>query len=105
MLTQGGNDTYWRGAMNQDLAGPSRANDLLHRLAIEDACERGWSAFLGISNPARASSGSRRASVHVPYSDYFWEGLPLVRTVHQVRRRPTGHSSGPTACSAGASGD
>ena len=90
VLTQGRNDTYWRGAMNQDLAGPSRANDLLHRLAIEDACERGMERyFFGISNPGSSLERFKAGfgAQHVPYSDYFWEGLPLVRTVHQVRRR------------------
>ena len=90
VLTQGGNATYWRGAMNRDLAGPSRANDLLHRLAIEDACERGLERYsLGISNPGSSLERFKTGfgAHHVPYSDYFREGLPLVRTVHQVRRR------------------
>jgi lipid II:glycine glycyltransferase (peptidoglycan interpeptide bridge formation enzyme) len=33
---------YWRGAMNKELAAPVRANDLLQRLAIEDACSSGY---------------------------------------------------------------
>lgn len=32
---------YWRGAMEKELAGPAQANNLLHRLAIEHACETG----------------------------------------------------------------
>lgn len=33
---------YWRGAMDKDLAAPVRANELLHRLAIEEACDLGY---------------------------------------------------------------
>jgi CelD/BcsL family acetyltransferase involved in cellulose biosynthesis len=31
----------WKSAMNKELAGPVRAGDLLHRLIIEDACQKG----------------------------------------------------------------
>jgi lipid II:glycine glycyltransferase (peptidoglycan interpeptide bridge formation enzyme) len=41
MIVRGPNDHYTRGAMNKELAGPSRANFLLHWLAIQDACQRG----------------------------------------------------------------
>jgi CelD/BcsL family acetyltransferase involved in cellulose biosynthesis len=36
---------YWRGAMDKDLAGPVQANNLLHRRAIEQACETGYSFY------------------------------------------------------------
>jgi GNAT acetyltransferase-like protein len=36
---------YWRGAMDEALAGPTRANYLLHRLAIEAACDAGCSTY------------------------------------------------------------
>jgi GNAT acetyltransferase-like protein len=38
---RGPNDHYTRGAMHKELAGPTRANFLLHWLAIQDACRRG----------------------------------------------------------------
>ena len=38
VLSSGAYAKYWRGAMNKELGGPTRANDLLHRLAIEQAC-------------------------------------------------------------------
>jgi hypothetical protein len=41
VLSAGGHAKYWRGAMDKDLATPFRANDLLHRLAIEEACDQG----------------------------------------------------------------
>jgi hypothetical protein len=41
VVLRGPNDHYMRGAMDKDLAGPTRANFLLHWLAIQDACQRG----------------------------------------------------------------
>jgi hypothetical protein len=41
VVLRGPNDHYTRGAMNKELAGPTRANFLLHWLAIQDACRRG----------------------------------------------------------------
>jgi hypothetical protein len=41
VVLRGPNDHYTRGAMHKELAGPSRANFLLHWLAIQDACQRG----------------------------------------------------------------
>jgi Acetyltransferase (GNAT) domain len=40
-LLHGAHAFYWRGYSNKDLAAPVRANDLLQRLAIEDACRAG----------------------------------------------------------------
>ena len=43
---------YWRGAMDKELATPVRANDLLHRLAIEEACRDGYRFYsMGNSQP------------------------------------------------------
>ena len=41
VVLRGPNDHYTRGAMHKELAGPTRANFLLHWLAIQDACRRG----------------------------------------------------------------
>ncbi len=41
VILRGPNDHYTRGAMHKELAGPTRANFLLHWLAIQDACQRG----------------------------------------------------------------
>jgi hypothetical protein len=40
-LIHGAHAFYWRGYSDKDLAAPVRANDLLQRLAIEDACRAG----------------------------------------------------------------
>jgi hypothetical protein len=53
VLKAGAYAKYWRGAMDAGLASPVRANDLLHRLAIEDACETGCRWYdMGTSRPA-----------------------------------------------------
>ncbi|MFJ9723872.1 GNAT family N-acetyltransferase [Streptomyces sp. NPDC101209] len=41
VLRHGHHAKLWHGAMNRDLAHPVRANQLLHRLAIDDACAAG----------------------------------------------------------------
>jgi hypothetical protein len=43
---------YWRGAMHKDLASKVRANEFLHRLAIEEACRDGYRFYdMGRSRP------------------------------------------------------
>ncbi len=52
LLEAGDQAKYWRGAMDRDRANPVRANDLLHRLAIEDACQRGARRYdMGSAQP------------------------------------------------------
>jgi hypothetical protein len=55
VLRSGGYAKYWRGAMDAALATPLRANDLLHRCAIESACEAGYRWYdMGYSRPGSA---------------------------------------------------
>jgi len=52
VLRSGAYAKYWRGAMDKELATPLRANELLHRLAIEDACQDGYRWYdMGSSRP------------------------------------------------------
>jgi Acetyltransferase (GNAT) domain len=58
VLKSGAYAKYWRGAMDRELANPARANDLLHRLAIEDACEQGYGWYdMGYSRPGSPLAG------------------------------------------------
>ncbi len=41
LLVHGEHAFYWRGYSDKERAAPSRANDLLHRLAIERAVQEG----------------------------------------------------------------
>lgn len=89
VLVQGRTATYWRGAMDLDLAGPVRANDLLHRLAIEDACLAGCSTYaLGDSG---SSDSLRRfkesfGAVSRDYCGYVFERLPMTAWDEAARR-------------------
>jgi lipid II:glycine glycyltransferase (peptidoglycan interpeptide bridge formation enzyme) len=96
LVLQDANAHYTRGAMDLDLAGPTRANQLLHRLAIEDACETGCRSYhMGESG---SSSGLARfkegfgARPH-RYAEYHVERLPLTsadRYVRSVVKRAVG---------------
>jgi len=62
VLSHGPDHAYWRGAMDLELAGPVRANDLLQASAIEHACLRGAERYgMGLTEPgsglARFKSG------------------------------------------------
>jgi hypothetical protein len=88
VLSQGVMANYWRGAMELEKAGPVRANDLLHRLAIEDACVRGMQRYsFGNSNPgtglARFKESFGADSIH--YAEYITERLPLFKTADTAR--------------------
>jgi hypothetical protein len=89
VLTQGRNTDYWRGAMNLALAGPVRANDLLHARAIEEACRRGMSRYsFGISDPGSSLARFKEGfgATAVPYSGYVLERFPVRRTIRAGRR-------------------
>jgi hypothetical protein len=52
VLRSGQNAKYWRGAMDKELATPVRANEYLHSLAIEEACQGGCRHYeMGQSRP------------------------------------------------------
>jgi hypothetical protein len=87
VLEQGAVANYWRGAMSH-LAGPVRANDLLHRLAIEDACVRGMRRYsLGDSRPGSGVARFKEAFGAQPqqHSEYLNERLPLFRSADAAR--------------------
>ena len=88
VLRQGTQAKYWRGAMDRELASPTRANDLLHRLAIEDACRSSCTHYaMGESRPgsglARFKAGFG-AQEHLTGS-YRSERLPLTPIDHAAR--------------------
>jgi hypothetical protein len=80
VLSSGAYAKYWRGAMNKQLAGPTRANDLLHRLAIEDACQNGYSFYeMGTTRPASplAAFKEKLGAVPRPVHSLRAERLPI----------------------------
>jgi lipid II:glycine glycyltransferase (peptidoglycan interpeptide bridge formation enzyme) len=80
----------WRGAMDEALAGPTYANYLLHRTAIEDAAEAGCSAYhMGDSAPGSplALFKSRFGAVEHHYASYRLERIPIGSLADRARRR------------------
>jgi hypothetical protein len=88
IVLQGKNANYTRGAMNKDLAGPVRANDLLHRLAIEDACQAGCRYYhMGETGESAslAAFKSNFGAQPVPYAEINFERLPITRLENTLK--------------------
>jgi hypothetical protein len=82
LVLQDGNASYTRGAMDTAAAGKLRTNELLHWLAIGDACEAGCRHYhLGESGPSSSLARFKEkfGARPVPYSEYRFERLPLTR--------------------------
>jgi hypothetical protein len=88
LVLQGANASYTRGAMDKEIAGPTRANYLLHQLAIEQACEAGCRHYhMGESGDSAslAQFKTRFGARPYPYADYHLERLPLTTADRRVR--------------------
>lgn len=88
IVLQAANAHYTRGVMNQELAGPTRANDLLHRRAIESACEAGCRSYhMGETGDSESLARFKRrfGAVAVDYEEYFSERLPYRRADRLAR--------------------
>jgi hypothetical protein len=89
MVLQGTNAHYTRGAMDKEVAGPTRANDLLHRLAIEDACRAGCRHYhmgeSGSSGPLAHFKERLGATPH-QYAEYRLERFPITSGDARLRR-------------------
>jgi hypothetical protein len=88
LVLQEQNAHYTRGAMNEVLAGPTAANALLHRLAIEDACIAGCQTYhMGETGNSRglAQFKSQFGAVAVPYAEYLCERWPVYALQDRAR--------------------
>jgi hypothetical protein len=88
VLRQGAQATYWRGAMDRELIGKTNANQLLHRLAIEDACRTGALQYhMGDSAPGSSLAAFKRGfgATERHYRAYRFERLPLTAVEHGAR--------------------
>jgi hypothetical protein len=84
----GANASYTRGAMNKELAGPTRANYLLQKLAIEDACEAGCARYhMGETGSSRelAQFKTRFGAIAYDYGEWHLERLPITRADRRLR--------------------
>lgn len=89
VVLQGSNARYTRGMMDKDLAGPTRANYLLHQLAIEEACEAGCRFYdMGDSGSSAslAQFKTRFGASPQPYVDYHIERLTFTPLERHTRR-------------------
>jgi hypothetical protein len=88
LVVQGPNANSARGAMDKELAAPTRANDLLHRLAIEDACAAGCRYYhLGESGASKplAEFKTRFGARPYPYAEYHLETMPFTAVDRALR--------------------
>ncbi|GLQ53560.1 GNAT family N-acetyltransferase [Devosia nitrariae] len=80
LVLQERNAHYTRGAMDERLAAPTSANYLLHRLAIEAACNAGCATYhMGetTAGGTLARFKEQFGAVATPYAEYAFERLPL----------------------------
>ena len=96
LVLQGTNASYARGMMDKELAGPTRANYLLHRIAIEEACEAGCRYYdMGETGPSTslAQFKTRFGARPRNYAEYHIERLPFTamdRAARNVVKRVVG---------------
>ena len=84
----GRNAHYTRGAMDKDLAGPSRASFLLQKLAIEEACARGCRYYhMGETGTSESLARFKRhfGARLYQYPEYRFERLRLSRWEARLR--------------------
>jgi Acetyltransferase (GNAT) domain len=98
IVLRGVNAHYTRGVMDEDRAGPTRANYLLHRHAIEDACAAGCRHYhFGETgrSPSLAFFKTRFGAEPHAYAEYRFERVPLSafdRCLRTVAKRLVGFS-------------
>lgn len=75
---------YWKGAMDKALASPLRANHLLHKLAIEQACRDGCQFYdMGRADPGGSLAGFKEKLGATLHSTHLVqaERLPVQKTM------------------------
>jgi lipid II:glycine glycyltransferase (peptidoglycan interpeptide bridge formation enzyme) len=88
LVLQGANAHYTRGAMNKDLAGPTQANYLLHRVAVEEACQAGCRYYHMGETGASGSLAQFKAhfgAAPYAYAEYRLERFPISRLDQGLR--------------------
>jgi hypothetical protein len=88
VLVHNGNATMWRSAMDKEAARGTGATELLHRMAISEACTESRRFYhLGDSAPSSALARNKRGfgAVDVHYWGYRFERVPLTAVDRFVR--------------------
>jgi hypothetical protein len=89
VLSHGEHSTYWRGAMDRDVAAGTGANELLHVMAIEHACRTGRRRYhMGESAPGGSLARFKRGfgADERQTAAYGFERLPLTAAEQLPRR-------------------
>jgi lipid II:glycine glycyltransferase (peptidoglycan interpeptide bridge formation enzyme) len=87
LLIFGANAVYWRNASDKESAGSTRANDLLQRLMIGDACTAGCRYYhMGESGGVDSLMHfkSRFGAVAYRYFEYYKERLPFANATERI---------------------
>jgi hypothetical protein len=88
VVLQGANAHYNMGAMDRDLAGPTRANFLLHKLAIEDACAAGCHYYnMGETGSSESLARFKRqfGAEEYTYHEYRVERVPVTAVERKMK--------------------
>jgi len=88
-LVRGDVALAWRGASNLELAGPVRANDLIHRYAIEDACTSGCRYYnMGESGGVESlmKFKERFGATRRDFAGYRLERLPFTAATSRLMK-------------------
>lgn len=88
IVLHGTNTNYSRGAMNKELVGSSRANELLQWMAIEEACKAGARYYhMGESGTsvALAQFKGKFGAEAVSYEELRLERLPITKVDRLLR--------------------
>ncbi|MDQ1617673.1 MAG: hypothetical protein QOE19_242 [Actinomycetota bacterium] len=88
VLSKGRQATFWRGAMDKELAQSTGANELLHRTMIERACSAGQQAYdMGRSFRSDLSSFKEGFGAEAKFvTGYAAERVPLLVAEERLRR-------------------
>jgi hypothetical protein len=90
VLTHGCHSTMWRSAIDKEASRGTGASELLHQLAIEEACEKGHRFYhLGDSAPSSPLARNKRGfgAKDATYVGYRFERLPVTAVDRFVRRQ------------------
>lgn len=88
MVLLGTNASYTRGAMDRDLVGSHRPNELLHWHAIRDACDAGARKYhLGETgaSPTLARFKEKLGGEPVDYAEYRFKRFPVTGAIAPMR--------------------
>jgi hypothetical protein len=89
VLAHAQHSTYWRGAMDRELAAGTGANVLLHHMAIEEACQAGRRWYhMGDSAPSSTLAEFKRrlGAEEEHHTGYRLERVPLSAIEDLMRR-------------------